>query len=84
MPVNLSVSVGLQHALGDVSELVLHGPVGLSTPALGALTEMVTAAGGRQIASAWRRQAVALLRSLAPDPQWATWRDSLIAALDSP
>ncbi len=39
------------------------------------------AAGNRTIPAAWRRQAIDLLRALAPDPQWDQWRASIVAAL---
>jgi len=60
-----------------------HARAGEVAPALGALTEMVWAAGRRPIASAWRRQAVDLLSSLAPDPEWDAWRASLVGVLGS-
>jgi spermidine synthase len=58
-----------------------HAREGAVTPALGALTEMVLVAGGRPIPGAWRRQAVDLLRSLEPEPQWEPWRENLLHAL---
>ena len=58
-----------------------HARANESTPALGAFTELVLAAGGRPLAEIWRRQAVDLLRALALDPEWESWRASLIGAL---
>ncbi len=60
-----------------------HAREGAPTAALGAITEMKLASGNRPIAAAWRRQAVDLLRALAPDPEWEPWRASLIGALGS-
>ena len=54
-----------------------------ATSALGVLTEMLLAAGNRPIATEWRSQTVALLRSLAIDPEWERWRGSLITEFGS-
>jgi spermidine synthase len=58
-----------------------HAREGAVVPALGALTEMLLSAGGQPIPGAWRREAVDLLRSLAPDPEWELWRAALIQTL---
>jgi spermidine synthase len=60
-----------------------HAREGAATAALGALTEMLLAAGNRPIAPIWRGQAVELLRSLEIESEWEGWRASLVGAFGS-